>query len=183
MKSEKDWWGRRLVDSLAARRDNPQGRGALADLRRALQRPPGEDANVFRYVVPHLPGERGWTETAAFLVASLFAAHPDAGGSGDIGAAFRRLADKTNSESVERRFIALLNADAQDLAPHLRQAVSLLKANAVPVDWEQLLKDLLAWDHPDGYVRRNWARGFWGWVAKDVEAEGKPTDQPASAAA
>ena len=183
MKSEKDWWGRRLVESLAARRDDPRGRGALADLRRALQRPPGKDANVFRYVVPYLPAERGWTETAAFLVASLFAAHPDAGGSGTLGASFRQLTDKANSESIERRFVVLLNKAAEDVASHLRQAVSLLKANDVPVDWERLLRDLLAWDHPEGYVQRAWARDFWGRAAKEAEAGETQTNQPARAAA
>lgn len=161
MTEKKGWW-RALVGHLRDLAENGD-RAALAELRRALQRPPGEDPRVFRYVVPFLPDDLSpWEERAAFLVASLFAVHPDAGGTGSLGAAFATLASRTNAEAVERRFVALLAAGREDLPQQLRHAVTLLRAAGVPVNWEQLLEDLRWWDHPDDFVRRRWARDFWG---------------------
>jgi CRISPR system Cascade subunit CasB len=56
----------------------------------------------------------------------------------------------------------LLAAHPDDLDFHLRQAVSFLKSRDVPVNWHQLLSDVLAWGHPERYVQRRWARAFWG---------------------
>jgi len=37
------------------------------------------------------------------------------------------------------------------------------------INWEQLRKDLLAWEHPDRYVQKSWARGFWGYQPESSE--------------
>jgi len=167
MPAEKDWWGWRLVAYLEDLRDRGD-RGALAALRRGLQRAPGEDPATYPYVVPWLPKEAGrWEEDAAYLVASLFASHSDVGGFGTLGAAFGRLAAASNRESVERRFVALLSADAEDLPKHLRHAVSLLRAGEVSVAWERLLTDILHWGHESGYVQRRWAKDFWGFIKEE----------------
>ena len=162
-------WRNALIEGLERLRDG-DNRGALAVLRRALQRDPGQDAEVFRYVMPYLPSSVDpSTEETAFLTASLFADHPAKGGTGNLGAAFRRLAAAGKAkptdpipESVERRFTALLNTETEDLQHHLRHAIKLLRSAEVPVDWRQLLRDLLYWNHPEGFVQRNWAREFWG---------------------
>ena len=65
-----------------------------------------------------------------------------------------------DSGGVERRFVALLNCRAEDLPDHLRQFISLLKTNDMPIDWAQLLRDVIRWDY-DEDVQRNWARAFW----------------------
>jgi CRISPR system Cascade subunit CasB len=180
MPKNESWWGARLVAHLNDL-DTRGERGALAELRRALQRPPGEDANVFRHVIPFIGGASERDEPYAFLVASLFATHPDAGGKGTLGKAFQALAAKTNSEGVERRFASLLNADAEDVHHHLRHGVSLLRGAGIPVDWEQLLRDLSQWGHPGGYVQRSWARDFWGY--RKEEKTGTVNDKNAAAAA
>jgi CRISPR system Cascade subunit CasB len=56
----------------------------------------------------------------------------------------------------------LLDADEDELPWRLRQIVSLTTASGIALDWPQLLKDLLGWDHPDRYVQRRWAREYWG---------------------
>jgi len=148
-----------------------EDRGALAALRRGLGQPPGSAVEMYRYVVPWLPARAtAHREAATYLVAALFGYHPAPGGSGNLGAAFRRTLDQQeDATAVERRFAALLAAHQDDLDFYLRQAISYLRSKEVPVDWHQLFYDVLAWGHPDGYVQKQWARAFWSTVRRDQE--------------
>lgn len=150
-----------FVDYLASLRDD---RGALAALRRGLGQPPGTVASMYRYVVPWLPREAyPWREAAYYMLAALFASHPADGGVGNMGDRFARTRDPRGDDAaIERRFTALLAAHPDDLAFYLRQAVSYLESKEIPVNWSQLLSDILGWDHPDRYVQQQWARSFWG---------------------
>lgn len=151
-------------------------RAALAALRRGLGKPPGEAAEMFPYVVPWVPDHPNeWEEETYYLVASLFALHPLPWPEGDatpassrtFGASMAKLiATPDRLDAVERRFVALLNAHREDLSDHLRRNVALLKAAEIPVDWAQLLTDLLWWDHAQRRVQRRWARSFWTAVAR-----------------
>jgi CRISPR system Cascade subunit CasB len=137
-------------------------RAALARLRRGLGKEPGTAPETYPLVQPWLPDNLPrWREDAFYLVACLFASHPEPGGSGNLGASFARLAAARDSASIEQRFVALLNCHADDLPGHLRHAVSLLTSSAVPVDWRQLLRDVQRWGHPSRSVQRQWARQFW----------------------
>lgn len=165
-----------------------EDRAALAALRRGLGGPPGAVAEQYPHVVPWAPnGGPRWHEEIYYLVAALFAAHQgiwtpsDGLESTNLGASFRRLADATQSASVEKRFVALLNAHVDDVSAHLRHATSLLKAHNVPVDWAQLLHDLRDWGHPDRFVQRDWARAFWrGPATTSPAADTSPATTPAS---
>lgn len=151
-----------------------EDRGALAALRRGLGQPLGQAREMYPYVVRWLPPQASSQREAAFyLVAALFAYHSDPGGNGNAGQAFRRaLSPDSDSSAIERRFTALLTAHQDDLPFYLRQAIGFLKSKDVPVDWHQLLTDVLGWGHPAGYVQKQWARAFWG--RPDTE------DQPTS---
>ncbi|MBW1988647.1 MAG: type I-E CRISPR-associated protein Cse2/CasB [Deltaproteobacteria bacterium] len=150
----------RFLEHLESLRDKGD-RGALAQLRRGLANGPEQDPGVFRHVFPFVAG-RPRDEDVCLLLASLFALHPEPGGQGNMGDVFRRIRGVTDSDSVEGRFMALLNCRGEDLSLHLRHAVSLAKANDVPVNWKQLLTDLRLWDHERRFVQRDWARGYWG---------------------
>ena len=76
-----------------------------------------------------------------------------------MGTAFATVKDP--NESLEKRFIGLLNCHRDDLPNHLRQAVSLLKSKDVQINWRRLLKDILSWDHEARFVQQQWAREFW----------------------
>lgn len=158
----------RFIEHLEGLRED---RGALAALRRGLGQPPGTAAEQFRYVVPWLAASCSRQEEEAFfLVAGLFSLHPEAGGSGDIGAHMARARDpQGDNVAIERRFTALLAAHPDDLPFYLRQAVSFLRSKEVPVDWNQLLTDIRAWSHPDRYVQRRWARSYWGSASETQE--------------
>lgn len=161
----------RFIGHLEKLRDDGD-RGALARLRRGLGKEPGSATEMHSLVLPWLPpGIPRWHEDACYLVASLFASHSQSGGSGSLGEAFARLAAAISSESIEKRFVALLNCHEDDLAAHLRHAVSFLRSKDIPVDWRQLLHDVQRWGHPDRFVQRQWARDFWTGVESSVGTE------------
>lgn len=139
-------------------REGKEDRGALADLRSGLSKKPGEMARVHKYVVPYLP-DKNDDDRWYYLTATLFGLFPKHQQGRSLGAAFLPLRQK--SETMEARFLALLNAHSDDLGDHLRHAVRLLKANEQPVDWFLLFDDLLQWDHPEGRVQLRWARDFY----------------------
>ena len=156
-----------------------EDRGALAALRASLQDPHGMAAAACPYVVPFLPLDEDLSRDGAyFLVGALFALHSDAGGDGvSLGHAFRAINEgqegpgKPDNESLRGRFVALLDADREDLPDHLRHVVSLARAKLKPLDWYRLLRDVLGWDHPSRYVQRRLARDFWKNPHDDFEAE------------
>lgn len=164
-------------------------RAALAALRRGLGKEPGEAPDVFPVLLPILPeGQLSrWDERIAYLVASLFALYPDAPPwpessrahwQRNLGASLRQLADQTDSEGPERRFVALLNSDVDDLPHHLRGIIALLKSakSPVPVDWVRLIWDLRGWSNPERRVQKDWAGAFWG--GRRLQ---ETTDAPAAA--
>ena len=137
-----------------------EGRAALANLRSGLGKEPGKMARVHKYVDEYLP-ERICDERVRwyYVTATLFGLYPKHRSRYSLGKAFRPLRQK--SDSMEARFIALLNAHPDDLDDYLRHAISLLKANEQPLDWFWLLEDLLQWDYPEGHVQLKWARDFY----------------------
>lgn len=81
------------------------------------------------------------------LVGGLFALHPlnwkNDNGPHSLGASLGRLRKKLDSPAVDRRLTVLLAKDRHSLPHHLRQAVRLLSAHDVPVNYRQLLEDLV----------------------------------------
>lgn len=145
-----------------------EDRGALAALRRSLQDPSGMAAAACPYVVPFLPKEGDlYAERAYFLVAALFALSSEHAPGVSVGEAFRRInadasSDGNDNPSIRGRFVALLDAEPEDVGEHLRHMASLARAKGIALDWAQLLRDLLQLRHPDRYVQRRWAHDFWG---------------------
>lgn len=143
-------------------------RAALADLRQGLGKPWGT-VDMLPYLAAFLPEQRRWEYPAYFLCAGLFGLHPlatdDAGH--DMGRVFRFLglqqAGKEASQSLQRRFTALLDANRRDLAHHLRQAASQAKSVKTPVaiNYWRLLLDMVDWDNINKSVQRRWAKHFY----------------------
>lgn len=148
--------------------------GTLAKLRQGLT---GHASGRDIWVYQHLRGAAPQHEEFAALVASLFALwHQGERGftakpPPSLGASFKELADAERRQSglkprdsvpnVERRFAVLLDSHTDDLPIRLRHAVNLLRSKDIPVNWNQLLIDLLGWDRQKRPVQRTWARDFW----------------------
>jgi len=160
--SKKD----RLVERLEAlAASQPPDRGALANLRASLKEDSALDG--LRIVLPYVtvraearPFERQREEDDALLLGGLFALHGESGNE-SLASALRRVWAETGSDSVEARFSALMSASREDLASHLRHAVSLVASKKIPIDWRDLHRAIRHWQHEDDFVRRQWARDFW----------------------
>lgn len=145
---------------LAQRED----RGALAHLRRGLGKPPGTAPETYPYVVPWLPADRPDRHEAYFLVASLFASHPEhSDDSPSLGDTFRRIGQSSEGAmaGAERRFVALLNAHRDEVPVHFRHAVAQARSEGIPVNYDALLRDTNDWGAEDRRVQRRWAGDFW----------------------
>lgn len=161
-----------------------------AELRRCLAADrPINHLPAYRLVERFASGARtGWERECYYLVAGLFAlverrpprkrggATSDEGDepsarSLTVAQAVRAYEGKSekgegNMSSVERRFLALLDSDRDQLPYRLRQMLQMVtrgqNAVAAPLDWAQLLRDLQNWRESDrDRVRQQWARDFY----------------------
>lgn len=145
----------------------------MATLRHSLAFEPGAYPRAFPYVERFVGDghERDARRLALYAVAGLFAAHPQHAVH-SFAETFGRVARRRKSFaepgeyslSIERRFIALLEADAESVHTHLRHAISLLKAEELGLNYAHLLDDLGVWLNPNfnlDRVRQHWARDFY----------------------
>lgn len=142
-------------------------RTVLAHLRRGLGKEPGTALEMFPYVARFAQNSYRGDENAVFIIASLFGLYPTYSWKpteqikyNNLGKSMSFLKDE--SGSIERRFVALLNAELEDLPNHLRQIISLLKSKDTPVNWHELLLGVKQWNRSDRKIQREWAKAFWG---------------------
>ncbi len=181
----------RFVEYLQGLKDR-QDRGSLAALRRGLGKAPGTVLSMAPFVEGWVGGLNDWDRGRFYLVASLFASYPGvrrtgsaipqcAPGQRNFGGVFAGIVSayirngtgpRDAQKRVERRFMALLNAHAEDLPRHLRHAVSLAKSENVPIDYVTLLKDLRYWDGDKRWVQQRWAGSFWAANGAEMPIQG-----------
>ncbi len=149
----------RFFPYLAALCDADRAVGAC--LRRSLSFPPGEWPRAFPYVEPFVAKEEqdGFRRRMFYLAAGVWAAARERSGKVSFGKAIRGYRDRMQSDSIEKRFITLLDSDAHQLPHRLRQMCALLKDE--PVDFPLLLKGLLYWNTPGKATQRQWARNYY----------------------
>ncbi len=149
---------------------NHDARGKLANLRYALRDRLNSDYPDWRVIpaleegcLPEDPTRYLWYT----LVAALFGfAHDEVANRNNVslGTAFRDLYEDRKTESTERRFMALLSADAEHLPGHLRHTISLLKTpkdKPIGLGWKMLLYDVCHWSEPDKRVQKRWIRDYY----------------------
>ena len=157
------------------RETGPQ-RTAMAELRRGLQEFPHLPPRLHRYIAPFTTNVQGWEKQTCYLVAALFARYhsgskeakySDAGYL-NMGSYFHAIVvdEESASDSIERRFNALLTAHPQDLHYHLRQAISFLHSKPeanIAINWKQMYWDILGWgsDEKRPLIQEQWAKQFW----------------------
>lgn len=163
-------------------------RAALATLRRSLAFAPGTYPPAMPYVEPFAVriGEREAERAALYLTAGLFAANPRHRDGTTLAAALAATRLRRKSESIDKRFIALLGAEPDELPVHLRHAVALLAADEAGFDVAALARDLAAWldpwqvprlgETPRDRVRQHWARDYYGTLARAENPDTAPTD-------
>ena len=136
--------------------------GALAALKRSVAFEPGAYPRSFPYVEPWIEGLEGWPRKAYYLIAGPFAHHQKHQEGRPFARAYREEMEKRGSESLEQRFLTLLDSDEEELVYRLRQAVMLLSDTAF--DWVRLLKDIETWHKTErrDQTKVAWARQFYG---------------------
>lgn len=170
------------LDNLLKRMENgdSDARATLAKLKRGIGKKPGTCIEMFPFVIPKIDGiQNEKTQNAFFMVASLFAIHQipekidneenEQKSWSNFGDTFRKVAIKSDSESIEKRFVALLNSHYDELFKHLRHAVSLAKSKEISINYTNLLWDIIKWDSEDQKVQKKWAKSFWGLEIKYKE--------------
>lgn len=154
-----------------------------AVLRRSLAFAPGTFPAAFPYVEPFLKdGAADRQRQMHYLVAALWAAHWKAGRPGErlpIGKAAAIHQIVSRSANTERRFIALLDADPEQLPHRLRQMVALLKDQNL--DFDTLLTDLLRWEDDSKCKQNEWARQFYRTLnpTSDLKQEAETEEESA----
>lgn len=132
-----------------------------AALRRSLAFPPGTWPGAFAQVEPWVANAGQWERKITYLVAGLQALSGAGRERGNIGEAAAALQKVTGSGSVEQRFLALLDADDDELPHRLRQMVALLNSADIAPDWAQLRKDLRWWRNDSKWVQQRWAASYY----------------------
>jgi CRISPR system Cascade subunit CasB len=143
--------------------------GPLATLRHSLAFSPGAYPPAYPIVERYVGRERHALDgrrLALYVVAGLYARNPRQQAQ-SFATAWAHLKLKSGSESIEHRFIALLEADADSVAEHLRHAFSLLAAHDIGCDFAALGDDLCVWMDPQAdpnrrdRIRQQWVRDFY----------------------
>lgn len=168
------------------------GEGLLKFLR-SRQEDRGFMANL-RCVLVDSKQHRAWPYVANFggigekhcnkvvqTVAGLYATQPKEAQEGNFGAMCRnllsdderqKLAQSDGVGPVSRRFQYLLAADGDEIFDRVVRLVLRAKAQDIPVNYEQMYKDLLDWEYHADWVRVRWAQSFW---TPEVELDVKET--------
>lgn len=130
--------------------------------------------------------EASRAEAALFLAVTLYALHQQSRSEGmhqpgvELGAAVRRLMyERLNTfdqmdEPIRRRFVRVGAAATPDtLAYRLREIVSLLRGEAIPLDYARLARHLYQAQLPGGLqqVRRQWGRSFHAYRPRALKTE------------
>ena len=149
-----------------------EARKSLAELRRGARDRLHDSYDIGR-VAPHI-GEflsEGATACDAdewlSVIGALFALnYEDVPQINNIslGGALRRLRDTGNgSDSLEARFMALLNSRGENLPGHLRQLIGLLASarKGLGLDWYALLQDVGRWDQSNRTIQKSWIRDYY----------------------
>lgn len=154
-----------LLNFLRGRRDD---RGAMASLRCALVE--GKRHRAWPLLARFQGVGSDFRALAVQLVAGLYASHPDECDNGDLGSTCRAflsvderlvIGSKGEPGPVSRRMQHLLAAEGEEVFPRVLRLVLRAKAEGVPVNYGQLLEDLMQWRYDPDAVRVRWARGFW----------------------
>ena len=139
---------------------------ARAALRRSLAFDPGSYPPAIPYVESFVR-EDGWRRQALYLVAALYALKDGDHQEGrTLATALREKASK--SASIEKRFLALLDADRDQIVFRLRHAVALVQGG---LDFSRLLEDLWWWFDSERRTQARWAREFYSPAHDETQGE------------
>ncbi|HEX2967132.1 MAG TPA: type I-E CRISPR-associated protein Cse2/CasB [Syntrophorhabdaceae bacterium] len=180
--------------------NSPWSRGMLAKLRRSVGKAPGSVPDIWEITLGETQeewhrrdGAPSYAEIAIHTALTLYATHQqgkdspmnvcgkdergnDTGNS--FGAAAGRLirSDRSNEQSVKRRFDAAATAtDFAELAHHARGLIQLLRTADIPINYPRFAHDLYQYQFQEGAdaIRLRWGQDFYRIQDKNVTVNQK----------
>ncbi|MER6911338.1 type I-E CRISPR-associated protein Cse2/CasB [Streptomyces sp. NPDC000594] len=171
-------------------RDNPPPGEDLAALRAGLGRAAGTVPSLWQHYTSPSDGEVTSELEAEHGALSLYGLHQQGQsrpmhrtGTG-VGAALRALrgSGKFSHDALDRRVAAAVNATTVPvLLYRLRGLIPQLRAQSIPLDYDQLTRDLRSWSYPESRqrVRRSWGLAYYTWEDDRPGAARTPAAPPA----
>lgn len=170
--------------------DSQWSKAMLAKLRRGVGKDPSETPDIWEITIGNMPEELiGYEGTGDFVaneaeiaihtVLTLYSVHQQ-GNSASVNSPGRSFAsavrglispDKSNEESIKRRFDAMITSDSLlELSTHARGLIQLMKASdfVKTFDYSTFAKDLYKYQYYDGRmeVRLRWGLDFYKAIEK-----------------
>ncbi|MFA5903812.1 MAG: type I-E CRISPR-associated protein Cse2/CasB [Desulfobacula sp.] len=169
-----------MEDLMEFLRKKKEDRGAMAVLRRGLIS--GQAQRTWPILAPFNGIGIKFHERAVQVIAGLYAMHPKETSKGNFGFSCRGLLNDDERSKISRgeegplskRFHHLLAADGDEVFDRVIHFVQRIKHQQdIPVNYNQLSKDLLSWQNPyrKDRVRTEWAKSFWSAPDEDKEVE------------
>lgn len=162
-----------LQQQVRVRDDDRHGgtaRKILAEVRRGARNSLHSSydfARVAPHIGPYLSDKMTdadeWLSVIGALYAAAYANVPQINGV-SLGKSLRLLRDSDKgNDSLEARFMALLNSREENLPGHLRQLIGLLDSaqKGIGLDWFQLLDNVQAWNRSQREIQKRWLRDFY----------------------
>jgi len=154
-----------FIDYLVSLRERDSG--AISTLRHSLAFEPGTFPKAYPYV-ERFVSERWHAQDSRrlslYAVAALFARHPVVDTEKSFSQAFAEVCNKRDSKSLERRFIAVLDANSDTILEYLRHAISLISTEGIGFNYARIRNDLVVWMNPLNNLdrlRQKWASDFY----------------------
>lgn len=144
-------------------------RGKLATLRKGLIE--NQAQATWPLLSRFINFDRPYQINALQTIAGLFAHHPKHAGSGNFGSLCHQLLDTDEKQKIaqgesgpiSRHFQYALAANGAEIFPRVRRLVLRAKKDAIPVNYIQLIKDLLGWQssYKKDRIKLAWGKAFW----------------------
>jgi len=134
-----------------------ESRKIMANLRRGLA-DPANTAVMAPYLARWIQSEGEWQRFCYYAGAALFALHPVAAQSGNFGNHLALLPRHT--PSLDDDVTRLVETGRDALYGPVQRWVRRLKAADVPVNYPDLICDMIAWGHPSRFVQRAWLLAY-----------------------
>lgn len=152
-------------------------REAIAKLKQGMAGQGALNLSSLEVIGKYMPKDLDEGEVKIYLlVASLYSIHPSHSEVKSYGRSLKMLRDSLSSgtDSLDERFTRLLNSELEDLQFQFRQFGTMLSAAEIPVDYAQMLSDLMDWAHPSRRTQIKWARDYF---AEVIQAESSASRQ------
>lgn len=144
-------------------------RGKLATLRKGLIENQAQAAWLL--INQFMNFDRPYQTKALQTVGGLFGHHPKNTDTGNFGSLCHQMIDADEKQKmaqgesgpISRHFQYALAANGEEIFPRVRRLVLRAKRDEIPINYTQLLDDLLGWEstYRKERIKLSWGKAFW----------------------